>query len=79
MTTFPIQIILQKIPKTISRLKKVTSDAVDEVVDDDDLEVLLQELDNAVRPDVAAATGHQNRFARSGHDHVVRFLEKQNN
>ena len=58
-------------------IEKITSDAVDEVVDDDDLEVLLEELDDTVGADVAATAGHQNRLAGPGHDHVVRFLEKK--
>ena len=53
----------------------LTSDAVDEVVDGHHFEVLLEQLDDAVRRDVAAAAGHQDRLAGSGHDAVVGFLE----
>ncbi len=35
-----------------------TSDAVDEVVNGDHLEILLEQLDDAVGADVAAAAGH---------------------
>ena len=62
--------------KSVIRIN--TFDAVDEVVDDDDVEVLLQELDDAVRADVPTTASHQDRLAGAGHDAVVGFLERFN-
>jgi hypothetical protein len=43
-----------------------TSDAVDEVVNGDHLEILLEQLDDAVGADVAAAAGHLTSTSRNG-------------
>ena len=52
----------------------LTSDAVDKVVDGDDVEVLLEEADGAVGGHVAAAARHQDRLANSGHAQAVQLV-----
>ena len=47
--------------------KGLTFDAVDEVITGDDVEVILEELDDAVGGHVTAAPGHEDGLAGSCH------------
>lgn len=53
----------------------ITFDAVDEIVNGDDGEVLVKQLDDAVGRDVTAASGHEDGLAMARHHGVARGLK----
>ncbi len=63
-------VLRTRVIKICMSISLLTLNAVDEIVDGDDVKVLIEQLDDAVTGDVAAATGHEDVLAMAVHCHV---------